>query len=170
MSEFAVQQEVALGLIQFHLSGFRAYPPSEAGEKVFARGLQECCVSVAHAEAVLKSFDQSFPTLKELFDTAHNLREKFLPPEEPLKQRWEREYGKPVHFDIDMEGICLCCNRPWSEILSAHAVDQEMWRRIKERLGCNDFSEVSWAKVYRAKQELGYRLSVQEQEQLNASS
>src|ERR1035441_3683180 len=139
MSEpYPVQQAVARGLIQFHLAGFRGYPPSEMGENVFARGLQECTVSVDHATAVVKSFQERFPTLREVVDTANNLRAKFE-PQESQKAQWEREYGKPVPFDSSMEGTCLCCGRPWAEILSARAVQDEMWRRIKAQLGVKDF-------------------------------
>ena len=163
MSEpYPVQQAVARGLIQFHLAGFRGYPPSEMGENVFARGLQECTVSVDHATAVVKSFQERFPTLREVVDTANGLRAQFE-PQESQKAKWEREYGKPVPFDSSMEGTCLCCGRPWAEILSARAVQDEMWRRIKAHLKCKDFSEVSWLQVYKAKKELGYTLAPAEQ-------
>jgi hypothetical protein len=166
--QFPVQHDTALGLIKFHLSGFRGYPPSEAGEKVFARGLQECTVSVEHATAVLKTFDQHFPTLREILDTGHSLRAQFE-PQESLHAKWEREYGKPVPFDSSMEGTCLCCGRPWAEILAHRAVDNEMWRRIKAHLNVKDFSEVSWLKIIQAKKELGYTLALAEQRALEDS-
>ncbi len=161
MSAFAVQEETALGLIRFHLSGFRGYPPSEIGEKVFARAVSEQTISVKHAEAVLKQFDERFPTLREIIDTAQNLKPQFEPTESQ-KQKWEREYGKPVPFDTSMEGTCLCCGRPWAEILAHTAVEEEMWRRIKERLKVSDFHEVSWLAVYQAKKALGYPLTTAE--------
>jgi len=117
MSEFAVQQSVAAGLIRFYLSGFRGYPPSEAGENVFARGLQESCLSVQHVTATLKSFDERFPTLRELLDVANALRPQFE-PKENLQEKWEREYGKPQPFDMSMEGKCQCCGRPWADIMA----------------------------------------------------
>jgi hypothetical protein len=166
MSEpYPVQQAVARGLIQFHLAGFRGYPPSEMGENVFARGLQECTVSVDHATAVVKSFQERFPTLREVVDTANGLRAQFE-PQESQKAKWEREYGKPVPFDSSMEGTCLCCGRPWAEILSARAVQDEMWRRIKAQLGVKDFAETSWPAVYKAKRELGYKLTRGEEDHL----
>ncbi len=161
VAEFAVQESVAVGLIRFHLSGFHDYPKSEAGEKVFARGLQECTVSVDHATAVIKSFDERFPTLREIITTGVNLRSQFELTESQ-RDKWEREYGKPVPFDSSMEGVCLCCNRPWAEILSHKAVEDEMWRRIKEHLDTKDFSNVSWRQVFQAKKDLGYTLSVPE--------
>jgi len=100
MSAFAVQEETALGLIRFHLSGFRGYPPSEIGEKVFARAVSEQTISVKHAEAVLKQFDERFPTLREIIDTAQNLKPEFEHLESP-QQAWEREYGKPVPFSMN---------------------------------------------------------------------
>ena len=62
MTIFAIQEEIAAGLIKFHLSGFRGYPKDEAGLNVFARCVQECCVSVEHAAAVLNYFKDEFPT------------------------------------------------------------------------------------------------------------
>jgi hypothetical protein len=97
---FAVQESTALALIQFHLSGFRGYPPSEMGEKVFARGLQECTISVDHATAVVKKFDERFPTLREIIDTAVNLKPQFEHLESP-QQAWQREYGKTVPFSMN---------------------------------------------------------------------
>jgi|ERR1039458_2408378 hypothetical protein len=169
MTQFAVQQPVAVGLIRHHLSGFRGYPPSEAGEQVFARGLQESSISVEHAEAILKKFDERFPTLREIIDTGNGLRAQFE-PQESQKAKWEREYGKPVPFSSDMEGTCLCCGRPWSEILSHRAVEDEMWRRIKAHLKVSDFSETSWLAVYRAKKELGYALTTSERNVLENAS
>jgi hypothetical protein len=166
---FAVQEPVAIGLIRHHLSGFRGYPPSDTGEKVFARGLQECTISVEHAEAVLKKFDERFPTLREIIDTGNSLRSQFE-PKESQAAKWEREYGKPVPFDTSMEGTCLCCGRPWSEILAHRAVSDEMWRRIKAHLKVSDFSETSWPAVYRAKKELGYPLTFEEERILAKAS
>jgi len=96
-----VNEDVACGLIRFHLSGFRGYPNSEAGEKVFARCFQECCVSVAHVQAVLNSFDDEFPTLREIITTANNLRSQFEPLNSSLEE-WEQQYGKPQAFSIDV--------------------------------------------------------------------
>jgi len=46
------------------------------------------------------------------------------------------------------------------------AFDAEMWRNIKAFLGVQDFAEVSWREVYRAKSELGYPLNRHESEQI----
>ena len=166
---YAVQMDVAVGLLRFYLAGFRGYPPSEMGENVFARGLQECTISVDHAVTVLESFDEKFPTLREIIDTANGLRAQFE-PQEPQKAKWEREYGKPVPFNSDMEGTCLCCGRPWSEILAYRAVSDEMWRRIKAHLKVSDFSETSWLAVYKAKRELGYKLTRYEEDMLGGAA
>jgi hypothetical protein len=117
---FAIQQQVAAGLITFHLAGFRGYPNSEAGLNVFARCLQECCVSVEHAEGVLKSFDLEFPTLRDIITTATTMRGKYEVAVSPLVE-WEKKYGKPEPFDTSMEGHCLCCGRPWADILARTA-------------------------------------------------
>lgn len=167
---FAVQESTAIGLLRFHLSGFRGYPPSEMGEKVFARGLQECSLSVDHATAIIQSFDERFPTLREMVETANSIRDKFL-PQESQRAKWEREYGKPMPFDSSMEGACLCCGKPWAEILTTHRnAETEMWTRIKAHLKCKDFSDVSWVAVYKAKKELGYPLAPAENAVLENAS
>jgi hypothetical protein len=149
MGRFAIEQDTAAGLIRFHLSGFRGYPPTEAGENVFARCLQECCVSVEHAETVLKSFDGTFPTLRDFIEAATNVRSRF---ELVVSQHaeWEKQYGPAAPFVPDLSG----------DPLSQHwAKDRQMWARIKQHLKLADFSKVSWAQVYQAKQELGYELT-----------
>jgi hypothetical protein len=90
----AVGLTTCIGLIRFHLSGFKGYPNSEPGERTFGRHLSGCAVSVGHAEAILEAFTQEFPTVQELRDAAANLRKKFQPAEDP-RVKWEREYGKP---------------------------------------------------------------------------
>jgi hypothetical protein len=45
-----------------------------------------------------------------------------------------------------------------------------MWRRIKAHLKVNDFSETSWPAVYKAKRELGYKLTPSEQNVLAGES
>lgn len=115
---YPVQQNVAVGLLQFHLKGFDGYPNSPAGESTFARALCESTVSVAHCEAVLKTFDLKFPTVREIKDIANNLREKFQPTESRY-EKWEREYGTAEPFDMSTEkGCCACCGRPWADILA----------------------------------------------------
>jgi len=96
----AVVIEVCLASLRRHLPGFRGYPPTEAGEKRFAEALQVNVVSVEHLDATLKTFDEFFPTVRQIHDVALNCRPQFEPV--PLDQRkeWERQYGKPEIFNL----------------------------------------------------------------------
>lgn len=97
-----VQRDVARPLLR-QLSGFRGYPKAirlaeggldTQGEDRFVDCLCEISLSVEHALAIVESFDGEFPTIRELRDTALNLRPKFEAKIDQRKQ-WEAEYGKP---------------------------------------------------------------------------
>lgn len=112
MSKPAVDLNVCLGLIREYLSGYRGYPQSEAGENRFAFALQENVLSVAHARAVLKLFDQQFPTVREIHETAWSIRPQFEPKESQTAE-WRRIYGEPKPlFDGPIEWNAFfweCC-------------------------------------------------------------
>jgi hypothetical protein len=95
----AVVLPICLAFLRRHLSGFRFYPKTEAGETRFAEALQLNAVSVEHLEAVLQCFDEEFPTVRQIHDAASNLRVKFEPAVDPLAE-WERQYGKPEAFQL----------------------------------------------------------------------
>src|ERR1700686_2135249 len=88
----AVQPEVGRALLG-HLQGFRKAPVGP-GLNRFAEVLCECSISVEHATAVVDSFDNEFPTLRDIRDTASNLRPKFEAKVDQKKE-WEAKYGKP---------------------------------------------------------------------------
>jgi hypothetical protein len=94
----AVALEVCLAELREYLAGYRGYPPTEAGEKRFAAAFQENCVSVGHVRAVLKSFEEQFPTVRQIHDVALNLRPQFE-PQQDAREEWKRDYGKPEPFD-----------------------------------------------------------------------
>jgi hypothetical protein len=93
-----VNIEICLSLIREFLSGYRGYPPTESGERRFAFALQENCISVGHARAVLQSFDEVFPTVRQIHDAAFGIRPQFEPADDQRRE-WERQYGKPVPFN-----------------------------------------------------------------------
>ena len=84
---------VAKALFQA-LSGFRGYPKAGPGEDHFVEAFQSSVVSVAHARAVVASFDGLMPTIREIRDQAFNLRPQFETTVDQRKQ-WEAEYGPP---------------------------------------------------------------------------
>ena len=88
----AVGIEVGKGLLS-QLAGFRKAPIG-SGINRFAEVLCECSISVEHAMAVIETFDYEFPTLRDIRETAHNLRPRFEPKVDQREQ-WEKEYGKP---------------------------------------------------------------------------
>ena len=88
-----VDFSVAKALFQA-LSGFKGYPRPGIGEDHFVEAFQASVVSVAHARAVLASFDGDMPTIREIKDSAFNLRPKFENTVDQLKE-WESKYGPP---------------------------------------------------------------------------
>jgi hypothetical protein len=98
--------DVCLALLQESLAGFRYFPATAAGERRFAFALQENCVSVGHVRAVLESFDESFPTVKEIHDAAWNLRAQFEPQEDSLAEL-RRKYGNPEAFNVPADELSV---------------------------------------------------------------
>lgn len=92
--------EICVALVSELLAGYRGYPATEAGVRRFAVAVQENCISVSHARATLKSFDELFPTVRQICDVAINLRPQFEPSEVDQHREWERQYGKPQPFDL----------------------------------------------------------------------
>jgi len=88
-----VDFSVAKALFQA-LSGFRGYPKPGTGEDHFVEAFQTSVVSVAHARAVIASFDGDMPTIREIKDAAFNLRPQFETTVDQRKE-WEALYGPP---------------------------------------------------------------------------
>lgn len=120
-----LQREVARPLLR-QLSGFKGYPRGE-GESRFIDALCEISLSVEHAIAIVESFDAEFPTIREMRDTALNLRPKYEPKVNE-REKWEREYGKP---DTGFSSRIL------DSAMGATSMDPESRRRhhVEERRG-----------------------------------
>lgn len=88
-----VDFSVAKALFQ-SLSGFRGYPKPGAGEDHFVEAFQGSVISVAHARAVIASFDGEMPTIREIKDQAFTLRSQFETTVDKRKE-WEAKYGPP---------------------------------------------------------------------------
>ena len=89
----ALQPAVAKSFLR-QLSGFRGYPKDDEAQGRFIEVLCEVSLSVEHALAIIWAFDENFPTIREIRDTAYNLRSKFEPKVDQ-KAEWEAKYGKP---------------------------------------------------------------------------
>jgi hypothetical protein len=89
----ALALPVAAALFE-KLSGFRGFPKPGIGKVRFVQVFQQSVISVDHARAVIATFDDQMPTLREIRDTAYTLRSKFEPPVDQ-RQQWEKEYGPP---------------------------------------------------------------------------
>ena len=109
----------------------------------------------------MRSFDLSFPTVRDIVEGATRIRSKFERTE--LQQaEWEKQYGAARPFDISELTSGDPHKRFW-------ALDKEMWFKIKQHLKVRDFLHTPSVQIYRAKLELGYKLSGYEQEVLEAS-
>jgi hypothetical protein len=137
----AVALDLCVALIREFLSGYRGYPNNEAGEKRFARALQEVVVSVQHARGTLAEFTGIFPTVKEIQDQAVNLRPKYELVKDP-RDEWERQYGPPVAIDVSA--------------MTGNTRHDEMWRKLKVHLGVKGGKWPGWPQMAKAARELGY--------------
>ena len=141
-----VSRQVAEALFR-QLSGFRGYPVKGPGETYFIDAFQLACVSVDHARAVIATFDEVMPTIKEIRETALNLKPKFAPPYLSVREQWERDYGPPRPFPVDIKN-------PVGE----RRVD-ELWRKLREKFPDCAHSRKpwpSWIVLAKAARELGY--------------
>jgi hypothetical protein len=138
------------------LSGFRGYPQTKEGESHFVREFQRVCLSVSHAEAIVKSFDSEFPTIKEIRDTAFTLRSKFehQPTE---KEIWEKEFGTPdPEYSARITAQLTAAFAETHPLEAAERTRDDMYRKIKRHLGDRPWNKLTWPAIYRAKFELGY--------------
>ena len=124
------------------LSGFQGYPAKGPGEEYFIDAFQMACISIEHAEAVIAAFDGTMPTIREIRETANNLKPKFLPSLESDRARWERECGPPKPFD---QTIALPKERR----------DDEIWRKLRDKYPRAQ-RWPSWAQLAKDARELGY--------------
>jgi hypothetical protein len=116
----AIVWELACAMFR-DLSGYRGYPKpvDSPGEHHFIRAFQEAVISVEHAKAVIDSFDQEFPTILRIRESAHKLRPRF--ESDPLKEKqWEKKYGKP--------------DPNWSRNLLAGSHEQNKLRMLREAI------------------------------------
>jgi len=159
----AVTKDVARMYLR-NLQGFKGYPPAGPGEDYFVKCLTECALSVSHLVRILDSFDDKFPTLRELRDAAHNTR----PPEPDPRQQWKKECGPPNPNVVnEFLGPLMESTDPTKQHWQQ---DAEMWRKLKIHFKVTEFSQVSWSKIYAAMKELGYSLTPEQTEILRKSA
>lgn len=91
----AIMDQTALAKIRRYLSPLRGYNRMPEAESRLVEIVQSVCVSVEHLDAVLETFDTEYPTIREIKETAFNLRERFLPKQPTQREQWEKEYGPP---------------------------------------------------------------------------
>ena len=91
----AIQELAARALVRRYLSPLRGYNHVPDAESRLVEIVQQACVSVEHLVAVLETFDAEYPTIREIKETAFNLRERFLPKQPSQREQWEKEYGPP---------------------------------------------------------------------------
>lgn len=157
----AVVHDVAVMLVRRYLAGLRGWPARPEGETRLAKTVQESCISVSHAEAVLETFNDLCPTPREISETAHNLRPKFAPPEPSPVEKWKAEgctYDQGYFERISKEVM----SGP-----GAKTQHERMWEGIRAKLKVRDFAHVPWGQCWQAAHELGFPLNhYQEEERL----
>lgn len=83
MTQDAVTRTTAGSLVTMHLRGLAGDPlVTEAYERL-ARVIMTVALSVEHARATLESFQDGFPSPRELKDALYNSRVRFQEPEPP---------------------------------------------------------------------------------------
>jgi hypothetical protein len=152
----SVAASVCLSLIQSELSGYQGYPRNEAGERRFARALQEVAVSVEHARAILAKFTGEFPSVQEITDTGLNLKSQFEPGPN-LRAEWERQYGAPAPTRPDFTPS----SAP-EYVLRDAAVKEHITRQRGEWPG---WKKLGYVEIFEAQEQLGYPLT-REQEKM----
>ena len=147
----AIEYVVASGILQ-RLCGFPGYPRATDPQQLppglgrFIEVLAESSVNVAHANAVIESFDQQFPTVREIRETALSMRAKYEVSEDQRKE-WEAQYGPaaPVKLDftpktdrlIDriQKGIIDCLRAEGMLAKKDWQCPTDRWWAIAEELG-----------------------------------
>lgn len=89
--------EIATALMLRRIKGFRGAPRTDDGWDAFADELQAGVVSVEHMQAVLQTFDEEMPTIRQIRDVAANLRPKFEVKRDQMAE-YRRQYGAPEAF------------------------------------------------------------------------
>lgn len=145
------------------LSGFRGYPKEGPGEDYFVNALCECSVSVAHAQAIIAAFDQDFPRLAEMRETAHNLRVKYEPQVDQRKE-WEKQYGPPQAFDTSAfqqigQPREREIDRLWKEVMA--------FLRTTKFDGHNDIQLVPIGRCWQVAKALGYKMNSYQQAEID---
>lgn len=153
----SIQIPVACGILR-QICGFRGYPKAD-GETRFVEVLAEVSLSVEHAMEIVKTFDSEFPTLREIRDTALNLRARF---ETQINQHaeWEKQYGKPEPFPILAEGH----QEPeifvlWRETLA--------FLRTTRFDGKGDIQQVPIGRCWQIAKHLGYKMNRYQQDEID---
>jgi hypothetical protein len=139
----ALQPAVAKSFLR-QLSGFRGYPKDDEAQTRFIEVLCEVSLSVEHALAIIWAFEDQFPTLKEIRDTAFNLRPKFEAKVDQTKQ-WEKQYGKPkpewsVRFQEKAAGAVLSVDPKERKRLHAEEKRAMLWQAVRDAIFYTDTS------------------------------
>lgn len=145
------------------LSGYKGYPKpiDSPGEHHFIRAFQESVVSVEHARAVIDAFDQEFPTILRIRETAAKLRPSLSAVAQ--KQEWERLYGPPQPFDVSpalQERKGREIDRLWQEVLA--------FLRTTKFDGHGDIQRVHIGRCWQIAKHLGYAMNSHQQAEIDA--
>lgn len=162
-----IADQIAVMKVRAYLAGLRGYPFHKEGESLLARTIQECAVSLAHADAILETFDNLCPTPREIKDVAFNLRSRFEPKPKSDIEKWKEEGAT---YDPTFYSKLI------TEFKDRHNYDAELWRAIKgrfffpdpnksnppRRIVDKDTPKLSWGFLKSCKRLLGFPLNAYE--------
>jgi hypothetical protein len=98
--------EICLAFIKRRLKGFRRAPRADDEWDAFTEELQAAVVSVEHMQAVLQTFDEEMPTIRQIRDVAINLRPKFQTPPDQYAE-WRRQFGPPSTMRVPVDEMAM---------------------------------------------------------------
>ncbi len=135
------------------LSGFAGYPQEIGGENFMIDRFREVCVSVEHAEEIVMRFDEKFPTLRELRDTARGLRPQFEKSPD-WKAAWKAKHGEPEPFHYEPVSARSPDEITLQNLIAInHAIAERLEVPFKE------LQRVSWNRYFSAWRDLGFPLT-----------
>lgn len=170
----ALQPAVALTLVR-KLSALAGYPRLADGESWAAEKLCESVVSVDHARAVIDAFEERFPTLREIRDTADNLRPKFQKPSASEKEKWiaegatyDPDWSREVAANLTAESESFHERhaREWKAVMAAARQMSDERRRMP---GWKLAAALSHSEIATIRKRLGFELTPFDRQVLAAS-
>jgi hypothetical protein len=98
--------DICMAFIKRRLKGFRRAPRADDEWDAFTEELQAGVVSVEHMQAVLQTFDEEMPTIRQIRDVAANLRPKFERVPDQYAE-WRKQFGPPSTMRVPVDEMAM---------------------------------------------------------------